>query len=279
MRRGFAVALFVVWTAVGPGIANSCPICPYPSRGTKIFEPKQNALIAWNGKREILSLALSMKASEPVEVLRVLPFPSEPKIGKSNPALFDKAVNILNGNLMSVDRLFSRDSVSAKLEQFVSLAAGGFDSPPPGVVTFHERIGVHDITTVKLMNVTGFTDWVEKYFLSKGFKETVISDTVKSVINDYIKEGMAWFVFDAVSIEKNTKQIEILQYAFDTDSLYYPLKIAKTVEGETDINLIVITPNLLSQFSGIGPGAGVPPGDRLCRGQYHSRAQLMCRST
>ena len=44
---------------------------------------------------------------------------------------------------------------------------------------------------------------------------------------------------------------EAIQYRFKTESLFYPLRITRTEEGETSIELLVLTQRPLIQFPGI----------------------------
>ena len=50
----------------------------------RIFEPNQRAIIAWNGQKQILLLSTDMRASRQVEILEVLPLPSEPQVKKGD---------------------------------------------------------------------------------------------------------------------------------------------------------------------------------------------------
>jgi hypothetical protein len=244
MKRILSFLILTIFLSGNFVLANQLSI---PFRYAKIFEPKQNALIAWNGKEEMLSISFFMNSSEPTQILRVIPFPSEPKVELASPTVFDNAVDIINRKLTGG----YREKAGEALAQFSSDKV--FTLTPAGEVASYKRIGVHDIATVKLLNVDGFVEWTENYLRSKGVKDPVINDSAKKVINQYIEKGFIWFVFDAVSLEAKTRECDIVQYTFATDSLYYPLNIAKTVEGDTSINIIVITSGLLGDFTGIDP--------------------------
>jgi hypothetical protein len=58
-------------------------------------------------------------------------------------------------------------------------------------------------------------------------------------------------VFDVVELDEKPKTNEAIQYRFETDSLFYPLKISRTGRGETTVELLILTPRLLTQFPGI----------------------------
>jgi hypothetical protein len=53
-----------------------------------------------------------------------------------------------------------------------------------------------------------------------------------------------------VSLDEEPKTSEAIQYKFKTDYLYYPLKITRTETGFTNVDLLILTPRLLSVFPG-----------------------------
>jgi hypothetical protein len=59
-------------------------------------------------------------------------------------------------------------------------------------------------------------------------------------VEQYISEGYAWFVFDMVNVGPDPKTLEAVSYRFETDQLFYPLKISRTNHGHTDILLYVL---------------------------------------
>ena len=206
----------------------------------KIFEPTQRAMIAWNGQEEILLLSTDLKASEETKVLEVLPLPSEPIVKKGDVEVFKKATALINKKVK---------------ERRSSLPEGkglkGIQEALAGEVTFHEKIGAHDISVTRVLNPTGFIEWVEKYLRSSGVENPSIPEPMKTVVSEYLKEGFSWFVFDVVTLDQIPKTNEAIQYRFKTDFLFYPLKITRTGEGNTSIDALVLTPMLLSNFSGI----------------------------
>lgn len=209
----------------------------------KIFEPTQRAMIAWNGTEEILLLSTDLKASEATEVLEVIPLPSEPTVKKGDVEAFRKAVDLINKkNQLSLHLRFSKYRSEGMESQ---------GAVPAGEVTFHEKIGAHDISIAHVLSSPGFIDWVEKYLKSQGVENPIIPGPLKDVVQEYISEGFVWFVFDVVSLEEELKTNEAIQYRFKTDTLFYPLKITRTEEGSTSIELLVLTQKLLGNFSGI----------------------------
>jgi len=207
----------------------------------RIYEPKQHALIAWNGKEEILILSTNMRASESSQVLEVLPLPSEPTVREGDLQVFNRVVELIRkkGYYYS-----TRTSRGIRLE-----AQGAAE--PAGEVTFHERIGTHDISVIRVLHRDGFTNWVESYLLSAGVEKPQIPKGMSEIVQQYQDEGFVWFVFDVVSLSQDLKTSNPIQYKFSTPRLFYPLKITRLGEGETSIELFVLTNQPLVEFSGI----------------------------
>jgi hypothetical protein len=224
----FCVCLFVSFGLCDRGLI---PINP----DVKIFEPNQRAMIAWNGDEEILLLSTDVSASESTTVLEVLPLPSEPQVKKGDLETFRKATDLINSKI-----------------SIAPLVRGGEGSKgiplPSGEVTFHKRIGAHDISVTHLLDANGFIDWVKEYLKSIGIEHDVISNEMKELIDEYVNDNFEWFVFDVVILTEETVTNEPIQYTFKTTSLFYPLKITKTGEGNTSIELIILTPRLLAHF-------------------------------
>ena len=234
MKKLFIFILFVSMSVHAD--RGSIPFDPY----VKIFEPTQRAMIAWNGEEEILLLTTDMRASDSTEVLEVLPLPYEPVVKKGDLETFRKATYLINKKIRRPDLLISKRN-------------GGKErgAQPAGKITFHKKIGAHDISVANVLNKDGFVSWVEKYLDSLGVKNPEIPQGLKNVVDEYLGEKFTWFVFDVVSLDKEIKTNDAIQYRFKTDFLFYPVKIMNTEEGYTSMELLILTPELLRYFPGI----------------------------
>ena len=241
MTHGKSLACLVLGALLCPasvarGDRGSIPFNPQ----VKVFEPNQRAMIAWNGTEEILLLSTDLKASAPTKVLEVLPLPTEPKVKKGSLKTFETATRIINRHL-------------AVRYARVTRGRGGksLAPPPAGEVTFHKKIGPHEISVTRVLRGDGFVDWVEKYLNKQGVEKVVIDEKFKAIVDGYIRDKFVWFVFDVVELGPNVKTIEPIQYRFKTDYLFYPLRITMLDQGHTTIDLIVLTPRLLRTFPGL----------------------------
>jgi hypothetical protein len=231
-RTHSIIFFFVLMVAACFANRGMIPVNP----NARIFEPNQRAMIAWNGVEEILLLSTDVSASESTMVLEVLPLPSEPKVKKGALETFQKAVALINRKIRKPKALSREDAEIMT---------------PGGEVTFHKKIGAHEISVTHLLDAEGFIDWVKDYLKSLGIEKDVISDEMKKLINEYIEDDFVWFVFDIISLGKETVTNEPIQYHFQTERLFYPLKITSTGEGNTSIELLILTPRLLRNFPGL----------------------------
>ncbi len=206
----------------------------------RIFEPTQRAMIAWNGTEEILLLSTDMNASDSTGVLEVLPLPSEPAVKKGDIEVFGKATKLINEKIREQHLLMHKRNGGKERSSQVA-----------GEITFHEKIGAHDISVAHVLDKDSFIKWVENYLDSAGVKNPVIPEGLKKVVEEYLEEKFSWFVFDVVSLDKELKTNDAIQYRFKTEHLFYPVKIMSTEEGYTSMEFLILTPELLRNFPGI----------------------------
>jgi hypothetical protein len=224
-------ALLLVWAAASDADRGLVPLGP----GVQVFEPVQQALVAWDGQEELLLLTTDVHASAEAEVLEFLPLPSEPAVEQGDRELLRRATSLINQRLMESHT--GRRSYEGK-------------GRPAGEVTFEGRIGVHQITVAKVLHASAFTNWAERA-LGKGKPEGfVLPPSVLRGVEQYVADGCRWFVFDLISAGENRASTDALQYRFASKTLYYPLRATSTASGRSTIRLLVLTPKLLRDFSG-----------------------------
>ncbi|MBE0433550.1 DUF2330 domain-containing protein [candidate division WOR-3 bacterium] len=228
------IALSIIFSSWGLGNRGMMPFNPQ----VQIFEPNQRAMIAWNGSEQILLLSTDLHASDSTMVLEVLPVPGEPEVKKGDLETFRKATELINRKLQA-----QQPTKGYRTSEGVVV--------PSGEVTFHAKIGAHDISVTRLFDAPGFVDWVLNYLRTRGVDEDIVTPRMRGLIDEYIAEGFEWFVFDVVSLGEATVTSEPLQYRFKTRKLFYPLKITSTGAGSTSIELLILTPRLLSRFPGV----------------------------
>ncbi|HUV46093.1 MAG TPA: DUF2330 domain-containing protein [Dehalococcoidia bacterium] len=219
-----------------------------PISDVSVYGPGQKAIIAWNGEEETLILSTDVSASDDSQVLELLPLPSKPEIKKGDFASFEQ-VNLL------IEKHFPVTSWDWFKE-----GIGVMGLPGRGVeIVFHEKIGAHDITMVKADDSAELIQWAEEFLKSAGIEKQISSPKLESVVASYLDQNINYFVFDLIEVTSKPKSIEPIVYRFDTDFLYYPLKISTLAEGWTDINLFLLTPQPVSLHN--LPGGSTLPQD------------------
>ncbi len=236
MKKFIFVMIMIILMCVSYADRGSIPFNP----NIQIFEPNQRAMIAWNGEEEILLLSTDMYASGKTDVLEVIPLPSEPTVKKGDTEVFKKAIKLIN-----------KKTIPPPMHAFDKVATEDISRQPAGEITFHKKIGSHDVSVAHVIDGDGFIDWVEEYLRSTGIENPIIPGGLKDVVMEYIEDGFKWFVFDVISLDEETVTNEAIQYRFKTDYLYYPLKITRTEKDYTVIDLLILTQNLLGNFPGI----------------------------
>lgn len=205
--------------------------------GINIYEPYQDALIAWNGSEEILVLSTKLYATEKTKILQILPLPNEPAVKKSSRNVLKRANEFIpqeffNDSRQLVLRNQDKQTPAAKIKKEVV-------------------IGSHDILVVKVLNQDYFTNWVNNYLKDKGESNPQIPESLTKTINNYLNRGYNYFVFDTIEVGPEPKINQAISYHFKSKELYYPLEITKSDCGISEINLLILTDQNLINYNGI----------------------------
>ncbi len=209
--------------------------------GVEVFEPNQNAFIAWNGFEEILVLSTDTYASEPTKALEVIPLRAKPTVKKGDPKIFEKATEIINRHNQARAPLFRAAPGAMALR-------GAPAAAPAGEVIQHERIGRHEISVTHVLDAERFNQWAEEYLHSQGAKMPRVPDAIRIAVQGYLERGFAWFVYDVVELGASVRTNEPIQFRFMSDCVFYPLVITQTASAQVTVRLLVLTPDALWQY-------------------------------
>jgi len=243
MKTTPVTVAILVLAVSAPADMGSIPFNPK----ARVLEPNQRALIACNGKEQVTILSTDLKADRETKVLEIMPFPSEPTIKKADVEVFKKATDLINKKLPRVWRWSDGDSLSIGDAHF-----GDDSAPPAGRVTFHERIGAHDVSTTHVERPEGFVKWAKDYLKAQGVDTPTIPASLEAVIRDYIRENFRWFVFDVVSLSEKPVTKEAIQFRFKTTFMFYPMRITRAEHGDTTVRLLVLSPRLFEERHCLG---------------------------
>ncbi|AEA48078.1 DUF2330 domain-containing protein [Archaeoglobus veneficus] len=198
-------------------------------------EKSQNAIIAWNGEKEVLILSTNFEGN--AKLLEVIPLPSKPDVKKGDMESFTKIARIVAEKTRSMGPL-GKGIRETRVE-----------------VIMHEKIGAHDITVVKASDAKEFREWAVKAAnLSVDIPEKFIHG-----IENYIERGYHYFVFDIVEVN-GSNSVEPIVYIFETDELYYPLEITSYSQDISSVNIYLLCYGIIDRKAiyrtGLHPIAG-----------------------
>ena len=194
-----------------------------PVKDVNLSEPGQKAIIAHNGSEEILILSTDLSATTSTEVLRFIPLPSEPEVSLAPEGCFEAL-----GKLVKKHNL-----------RYVIQTKGGLVPGESVELRFHKKLGVHDVTVVKINDAFHFRKWVNDYFKQKGLPHGDEYVEIENLVADYVKREIQYFVFDFVKLDEKVTSIDPLIYRFESKKLYYPLKITNIFGGIGRIELFI----------------------------------------
>ncbi len=203
-----AVAL-AAWVS-GTRLAHSDGMLLVKDRHVKLFEPRQQAIVGWNGTEEILILRVIVRASHAIDALRVVPFPAEPTVTKGDARAFERIVDLVNNSMETRRSPSLDDSVPAK---------PSMPAQPAGKVTMYKVIGLHQITVAHVLSKEGFVDWVKTTMNPSAVEQFDVPAQSIATIADYLASGTQWFAFDELTLSEKPEQTEPLEYRFKSGAV------------------------------------------------------------
>ncbi|MCK5772541.1 MAG: DUF2330 domain-containing protein, partial [Thermoplasmata archaeon] len=226
-------SIIVILSFIFPVIPVDGDGCYIPVKpNISISEPGQKAVIAWNGTHERMYLSVDIWAEEPTEGLHVVPFPSMPTVNLGNVSIFENATEEFTDTVHIV----------RKYGWYYDGSAGGSNSSPSIDIKFHDILGVHDLTVIKVKDVDGFKREIESILTSLNISMESWPDGLDQVICNYTSRGFPYFAIDRFSVEPEELSIDPIVYQFETDRVIFPLEISSPLSGFSTVKLSIITP-------------------------------------
>jgi len=204
-----------------------------------VFEPQQRAVILWNGQEEILLLSTDQRASEKSGVLEVIPLPAEPRVRLGSFQTLEAAQRlVIHKRVWACAHGGARAGVASLPES-------------AGRITFQARLGAHDLTVAEVRNPAGLVGFVQN-FLQERYQtpNAPIRPDFVRIIRSYLDEGFRWFAFDVLLLDSTIKSRDPIEYRFQSDAVFYPLRISSLEAGKTKVDHIVFTPKEFTEFRG-----------------------------
>ncbi len=204
-----------------------------------LTESGQRAIIGWGGETEILCLATDVSSSEKTTVIEFLPLPSEPNVTLGSKDTFE-----------AVEKLLARRDVKFFIEMKSKGVGGGglLEGAEPFRITFHQRLGAHDVTVVKVNRPDEFADWIQEKAKVLTGGQVSLPDSIRKLIAKYLNEyNCPYFVFDVIEVGPDPQSVEPIIYEFKSSEVFYPLEISSTFHGQTTIDLVLFSKYLVDQ--------------------------------
>ena len=203
-----------------------------------VFEPKQRAIILWDGQEEILLLSTDQRATRASAVLEVIPLPSRPTVRLGSFQTFENAQALM-------------------IEKRMWLCAHGgarvsIQMPDAGKITFHEKMGAHEVAVAQVVDAKRFVAFVQD-FLKKTYqtRDAPIRPEFVKIIESYLDAGFEWFAFDVIVLGDSNKSRQPIEYRFQSDEVFYPMRISSLEQGKTEVELLVFSKKGASEFVGL----------------------------
>jgi hypothetical protein len=206
--------------------------------GVILSQQSQKAIILHNRSEEILILGTELKSNKETDILEFIPFPSEPKVSAAAGNPFGEAARIIGRKGLVFEHSRSNPVKGKRREE---------PETTPVEIRFSEKIGLHDVTSIRINDIAHFSGWLREFFSAKGipFDQEKL-DKVFDNAKDYLQRGYSYFVFDGVKVSEKTHFLEPLIYRFKSDRIYYPLKTSNLIGGSGTVELILILPGSIS---------------------------------
>lgn len=220
------IFILFVFSVSNPVLADKGSASPWP---VSLSQSSQRAIIMHNFEEEVLILGSELKADRDTFALEFIPFPSEPE------------VKLASGDpFREIEKLMIEEKGIELID--TGVFKGGTVETIPIEIKLSEKIGIHDVTVIKINDISGFIDWVKDFFSKKSVEISSDFSNFYKIAEDYTNRGINYFVFDYVPVKTETRFIEPLTYRFKSDRIYYPLKTSNIIGGEGIIDLIFICP-------------------------------------
>ncbi len=196
-------------------------------RDADILQPAQKAYIKWNGSEE--KLVLQTKYEGPAEeMVWIIPVPSEPKVEKGDPNLFEQLSDETRHSGLSYTDFF-------RLRALFAIAPLAANLGQPDVVEWRERIGDYDVVLLRPVGEEDVIQWLNS-------NQFGVPDEAVPILRDYINER--WWMVAAkihrdaltdITQEKLAKGLlHPLELTFKSTKCIYPLRLTSLVSGPVE---------------------------------------------
>lgn len=221
----FALGLCALWGAFDANADRcGCPeyCCP-PKRVPSVpsvYEPVQRAIVLWNGQEELLFLATDLGHTESAEMLEMITLPAVPTARLGELAMFSRLVTLA--------------------ANYQALQGFSLPSAPVGRMSDLQVLPASELVHYGVQRPPAPDSLIPK--------PHTLPECGKFV-QGLKRRGFEWIVLDKVQLTNEVQSLPPVEYRFKSSQLFYPLELSAQNQGETRIELAVITHQKLTHFS------------------------------
>ena len=180
-----------------------------------------------------------------------MPLPSEPTVSVAGTGVFSRVMayaktNGISFTLRDIWNLIYMTNGSGSHED---------DSREKGIsIEFTADIAEHDITVIHIESWGHLRQWLVQFAADKQIPMEFDIDSIEKTVVAYASDGISYFLFDVVDLAKNERSTNPLVMDFESDKLYYPLRVNALYDGPSDVLLCIFSPSRIpsGRFSRIG---------------------------
>jgi hypothetical protein len=206
-----------------------------PVTSMDVNEPGQNALIGFDGGVERLVLSVNIKAKKTTEGFHVIPFPSMPRISLGDPSVFGRLTDHMNDHREDIIYSHYHSSIDNGL-------IAGDDAKGSIEIVMSERIGDHLVTVIKVNDNRDFKEEIEKISAHLGIDIRSWPKGLDAILMNYTERDYVYFSIDQYEIRSDERTVDPLVFEFNTNEVFFPLRISSLFKGSGQINVAIVTP-------------------------------------
>ncbi len=198
---------------------------------TKIFQPGEQVILCFNGRKETIVIRQYLRSSRFTEAMRIIPFPSNVSFGSANFSIFARMKRIVKSKHVTLKNPITRSSTRKKTKQFQFFVSDRYLSKPreATVLRISKLDFLINLITSKVPTTGEFTPAI-----------ATITEKTKAMFASYLENDFKYFYVDRLKIRPKTRGIAPTRFSFRTSLLYYPFKLSRFFSQSGDIVVYLV---------------------------------------
>ena len=200
---------------------------------TRIYQPGEKAIVAFNGEREAIILQQYIKSNRFSKAVRIFPFPSEVDYALADPSIFRKIKKLSRKKKLEIKKNYQTPLTTftkrrKNLVQFI-IKDRALTKP-------------FNSFSVKAKNRTDLFDRLDAMLKEKNLPRLSLLNGKKAIFDTYFEKKYNFFTIDMIQCRPKTRRTSPVSYCFETQALYFPMGLSQVFERPGTITLFLIYP-------------------------------------